>query len=269
MDRHSCQKLQLFDPAVYHAVTIPMEAKRLPNRSPLPWLEPQDPFPPVTQALHQPNGLLCAGADLSPTRLLDAYRHGIFPWYGEGEPILWWSPSPRCVIYPENFHASRSLRKTWRSGHFHVSINRAFPAVIHACATVPRNHGNGTWITDDMMDAYCTMHALGWAHSLEVWCNNKLVGGIYGLAIDKIFFGESMFSHAADASKIALWWLCQSLHALDFALIDCQVESPHLLSLGATCISRRAFQEVLQQHALPARPVNVQEWRQAIHSLTA
>lgn len=233
----------------------------------LPWLEPDDPFPPVTQAFREPNGLLAAGADLSPARLLDAYTHGIFPWYSDGEPILWWSPAPRCVIYPQQFHASRSLRKTWRSGQFHVSANRAFPVVIHACATVPRSHGNGTWITNEMMDAYCTMHALGWAHSLEVWRGEALVGGIYGLAIGNIFFGESMFSRATDASKIALWLLCRSLDALGFALVDCQVENPHLMSLGATRIAGEHFQALLQQHVHPAAALPVPEWQQAIHLL--
>ena len=238
-------------------------------RSLLPWLKPHDPFPPVTAALREPNGLLCAGADLSPARLLDAYTRGIFPWYSEGEPVLWWSPAPRCVIYPQQFHASRSLRKTWRSGQFHVSANRAFPAVMHACATVPRGYANGTWITRDMFDAYCALHTLGWAHSLEVWQEETLVGGIYGLAIGNIFFGESMFSRATDASKIALWWLCQSLHALGFALLDCQVENPHLLSLGATCIAREDFQALLQQHAHPATPLPVPEWRNTLDQLTA
>jgi leucyl/phenylalanyl-tRNA--protein transferase len=235
----------------------------------LPWLHPHDSFPPVTAALREPNGLLAAGADLSPARLLDAYTHGIFPWYSEGEPILWWSPSPRCVIYPAQFHASRSLQKSWRRHAWRISPNTAFADVMLACATSGERAQRGTWITGAMVDAYCTMHELGWAHSLEVWRDDALVGGIYGLAIGEVFFGESMFSRVTDASKIALWWLCRSLHALGFALLDCQVENPHLLSLGAQCIPRGAFQHLLQQHAHAATPLAVPEWRHVINTLTA
>lgn len=234
----------------------------------LPWLEIDDPFPPVMAALREPNGLLAAGADLSPARLLDAYTHGIFPWYSDGEPILWWSPAPRCVILPERFHASRSLQKTWRSGAFTVTINRDFPAVMSACATTGDRAERGTWITREMFDAYCTMHRLGWAHSLETWHDGKLAGGIYGIAIGKIFFGESMFSRVSNASKIALWMLCRSLHTLGFRLVDCQMESAHLLSLGAQNISRAAFQSALQQLAHPATALDVQEWQKSIETLT-
>lgn len=214
----------------------------------LPWLEYADPFPPVTQALRQPNGLLCAGADLSPARLLDAYQHGIFPWYSAGEPILWWSPAPRCVIYPDQFHCSRSLQKRARSNVFTVTSNRAFADVMQACATAGTRAERGTWITQDMFNAYCKMHELGWAHSLEVWRDGKLAGGMYGLAIGKMFFGESMFSYATDASKIALLFLCRSLLQLEFQLLDCQVENPHLLSLGASNISHKFFQKSLQDY---------------------
>lgn len=230
-----------------------MEAQRLPNRSVLPWLEAQDPFPPVTQALRQPNGLLCAGADLSPARLLGAYRHGIFPWYSEGEPILWWSPSPRCVLYPADFICSRSLHKVDRSGRFRVTCNTHFADVIHACGHTRTD----TWITPAMAAAYCQLHRLGWAHSIEVWQGEQLVGGVYGLALGKIFFGESMFSLVSNASKIALLHLCRALQAQGFHLIDCQQETAHLLSLGATCITREAFQQALA-YAQAAAPVTMQ-----------
>jgi leucyl/phenylalanyl-tRNA--protein transferase len=221
----------------------------------LPWLDPQDPFPPVTQALAEPNGLLCAGADLSPARLLAAYQLGIFPWYSADEPILWWSPAPRCVMYPARFHASRSLQKTARSHTFRVTSNRAFAEVMMACATVGTRAEHGTWITEEMFAAYCEMHRIGWAHSVEVWQDDELVGGVYGLAIGKVFFGESMFSRATDASKIALLFLCRALVTLDFALLDCQVDNPHLMSLGAENIARAQLQKILQQHAQPAAPL--------------
>ena len=227
----------------------------------LPWLEINDPFPPVTGG--EPNGLLAAGADLSPTRLIDAYQRGIFPWYIAQEPILWWSPAPRCVIIPEQFHVSRSLQKRLRLGNFQITSNLAFADVMHACATVDdRKHG--TWITQDMFDAYCNMHELGWAHSVEVWRDDELVGGVYGLAIGRVFFGESMFSRSTDASKIALLFLCRALVAMDFKLLDCQIENPHLLSLGAKNISHSQFQTTLQEYAYPATPLNIQEWRAAI-----
>ncbi len=232
----------------------------------LPWLDPQDPFPPVTQALREPNGLLCAGADLSPARLLDAYQHGIFPWYSAGEPILWWSPAPRCVIFPPDFHTSRSLQKRLRKNVFTVTSNRVFADVMQACATVG-DRQDGTWITQDMFDAYCAMHALGWAHSIEVWQEDQLVGGVYGLAIGKIFFGESMFSRVTDASKIALYFLCRALVTLDFRLLDCQVENPHLLSLGAQNIPRKTFQTTLAAFSHPAVPLDVQELQQTIATI--
>ncbi|HSC74622.1 MAG TPA: leucyl/phenylalanyl-tRNA--protein transferase, partial [Pseudomonadales bacterium] len=200
----------------------------------LPWLEINDAFPPTASA--ESGGLLAAGADLSATRLLNAYQHGIFPWYSAHEPILWWSPAPRCVIYPEQFHASRSLLKRIRNHPFRISSNKVFADVMLACATTGER-AQGTWITRNMFDAYRDMHNLGWAHSVEVWQEDKLVGGVYGLAIGRIFFGESMFSCAADASKIALYSLCRALTVLNFPLLDCQVENPHLLSLGAQNIT--------------------------------
>lgn len=223
-----------------------------PNR--LPWLQREDPFPPTAQALDYPNGLLAAGADLSPERLLAAYQRGIFPWYNDDEPILWWSPAPRCVIYPEHFHCSRSLQKSMRRNGFTFSANRAFSAVIHACATSDEREHH-TWISQDMQTAYCTMHQLGWAHSIEVWQGSNLVGGVYGLAIQRVFFGESMFSRVTDASKAALYCLCRALRTLDVHLLDCQVESPHLLSLGAQNISRASFENILQRDAHAVCPL--------------
>jgi leucyl/phenylalanyl-tRNA--protein transferase len=218
----------------------------------LPWLNTGDKFPPVEYAFVEPNGLLATGADLSPARLLDAYQHGIFPWYSAGEPILWWNPAPRCVMYPDQFHCSRSLQKRVRSNVFTITSNRAFADVILACATAGTRAERGTWITQEMFDAYCKMHELGWAHSLEVWHDGELVGGMYGLAIGKIFFGESMFSYATDASKIALLFLCRALTKLDFHVLDCQVGNPHLMSLGAKNISRDIFQTALQAYCHPA-----------------
>ena len=216
----------------------------------LPWLDPQDSFPPVRHAFSHPNGLLAAGADLSPARLLDAYQHGIYPWYSEGKPILWWSPTPRCVLYPAQFKCSRSLAKRDRSGVFRVTSNTAFANVIDACG----NSRDDTWITNAMREAYCRMHQLGWAHSVEVWQNEQLVGGLYGLAIGKLFFGESMFSRVTDASKIAALHLSRALAALDFHMIDCQMETEHLLSLGAVCIEREAFEKALC-YTTPAIPL--------------
>ena len=163
--------------------------------------DPESPFPAVEQALENPRGLLAAGGDLSVTRLVNAYRHGIFPWYSEGEPILWWSPSPRCVLYPERVHISRRLRRRYNQGDFSVTADRAFAQVIEACA-LARGTADGTWITKEMQDAYILLHATGIAHSLEVWCDGELAGGVYGLALGPVFFGESMFSRVNDASKV-------------------------------------------------------------------
>ena len=230
----------------------------------LPWLDLHDPFPPTTDAT--PHGLLAAGADLSPVRLLDAYQRGIFPWYSAGEPILWWSPAPRCVIYPEQFHASRSLRKRMRHNHFHISSNRAFADVMLGCASAGER-ADATWISQDMFDAYCTLHKLGWAHSVEMWQDDKLVGGVYGVSIGKIFFGESMFSRITDASKITLFFLCQALAALEFRLLDCQVENPHLMSLGAHNISRTAFQSTLQQCIQPTTQLPCAHLQEALEAV--
>jgi leucyl/phenylalanyl-tRNA---protein transferase len=216
----------------------------------IPWLENADTFPPLELALSEPNGLLCAGGDLSPQRLLQAYRHGIFPWYSKDEPILWWSPDPRMVLFPSEFKISRSLRRTLRSGNYRIQLDRHFPAVVRACAQTRRKDQTGTWITTAMQAAYGTLHELGFAHSVETWVDEKLVGGLYGLAIGKMFYGESMFSHATDASKIAIAHLAGFLEAHGFGLIDCQMNTPHLASLGAREIPRRDF--IARLHELTA-----------------
>lgn len=204
----------------------------------IPWLERNDPFPPVGKALSRPNGLLCAGADLSPERLLDAYRHGIFPWFSAGEPILWWSPDPRMVLFPAEVKISRSLARTLRRGHYEVRLDTVFSAVIRACS-LPRHGQDGTWITPQMQEAYCRLHELGHAHCVETWVDGELAGGLYGVAIGHAFYGESMFSRAADASKIALVHLARYLERRGFAVIDCQMKTAHLASLGAREIRRR------------------------------
>ncbi|MDP2133876.1 MAG: leucyl/phenylalanyl-tRNA--protein transferase [Sulfuritalea sp.] len=207
----------------------------------IPWL-PQDPvFPPLESALAEPNGLLAAGGDLSPQRLLAAYRRGIFPWYAAGEPILWWSPDPRMVLLPERLKISRSLAKTLRNARYELRLDTAFATVIDACASKPREGQPGTWITGEMQQAYCDLHRLGYAHSVETWVDGRLAGGLYGIAIGRAFYGESMFSHARDASKIALAHLCAYLKLRGFGIIDCQMETRHLASLGATPIPRREF----------------------------
>lgn len=211
----------------------------------LPWLAPDDvEFPPPEQALEDPNGLLAAGGDLSPPRLLAAYRQGIFPWYEEGQPILWWSPEPRTILLPGQIHISRSLRKVLRRREFTVTADRCFEQVILACAG-PRRDNFGTWITDEMAAAYCTLHQLGYAHSIEAWQDGVLMGGIYGVAIGRAFFGESMFSRASNASKVALVHLSGQLAEWDYGLIDCQVETAHLRSMGAKSVSRSVFQTLL------------------------
>ena len=207
----------------------------------LPWL-PEHPvrFPPVESALDDPGGLLAAGGDLSPAWLLSAYRHGIFPWYSEGQPLLWWSPDPRMVLFPEEVRVRRSLAKRLRNGGFTVTGDRAFEAVIHACAA-PRDDEPGTWITPEMARAYARLHALGAAHSVEVWQDETLVGGLYGIALGPVFFGESMFSRAPDASKVALACLARTMAAEGGRLIDCQMHTAHLASLGARDIARASF----------------------------
>ena len=201
-------------------------------------------FPPLEAA--SPEGLLAVGGDLNPDRLLSAYRQGIFPWYSDDQPILWWSPDPRAVLYPSKLHISKSLRKSLRTRGFEVSADRAFALVIATCAE-SRNHGEGTWITSGMQEAYCALHRMGYAHSVETWHNGELVGGLYGLAIGKAFFGESMFSRVADASKTALVGLATSLAAEGYRFIDCQVVSEHLTSLGAEAAPRDRFASELNE----------------------
>lgn len=213
------------------------------------WIRPGDPpdsFPDAESALDVPDGLLAAGGDLSSERLLYAYAHGIFPWYNEGEPIIWWSPDPRCVIDPARFAIARRSLRAIRNSGFSVSFNLAFEAVIEECA-VRRPGQSGTWITTDMVSAYCALHREGWAHSVEVWQDDELFGGVYGIAIGRGFFGESMFSRASNASKAALAALCAELVKRDFRLLDCQVESPHLMRLGARLLPRKAFLETLSE----------------------
>lgn len=213
----------------------------------LPWLNPEElGFPEPESALADPNGLLAYGGDLSVDRLLLAYSHGIFPWFGEDEPILWWSPAPRCVLFPDQVHISKSLKKRLKRGDYQIRCNTAFIDVISACATTPRKDGLGTWINDDMIAAYSALHEQGFAHSIETWHENQLIGGLYGVAIGRVFFGESMFSRAPDASKVALISLAKQLKKWNFSLIDCQVSNPHLISLGAVEISRSEFQEQLK-----------------------
>lgn len=212
------------------------------------WLDPQDRsyFPEVSSALDEPNGLLAIGGDLSIERLLLAYQSGIFPWYSEGQPILWWSPNPRCILLPDEMKISRSLAKTLRKQTFTVTIDSAFTQVIRACAA-PRAQASGTWITPEMLSAYERMHRYGHAHSVECWYQDKLVGGLYGIAIGRVFFGESMFSNRTDASKVALASLCRQLLRWNIKLIDCQVESPHLFTLGAKTIARNKFVKYLNE----------------------
>ncbi len=198
-------------------------------------------FPPIEYALREPNGLLAFGGDLSPQRLLNAYAQGIFPWYGEGQPILWWSPDPRAVFDTESFRLSSRLRRNLRHCDWQITINQAFAKVIDACATVPRRDQDGTWITPQMQDAYLALHQLGHAHSVEIWQQSQLIGGIYGVAIGRMFFGESMFSRQSGASKIALAALAKIAHRCGGPLIDGQVENPHLTRLGAVLMTRQQF----------------------------
>lgn len=234
----------------------------------LPYLNQDTPFPRVDEALDEPNGLLAAGGDLSAERLKHAYQKGIFPWYSEGEPILWWSPDPRAVFFVDNFKVHKSVIKTLKKQQLQVTINHAFQEVIDACAA-PRNDDNGTWITDEMIEAYYDLHQLGDAHSIEVWQEDKLVGGIYGVATGGIFCGESMFSRISNGSKIALSCLINYLKPIGFKLIDCQIENPHLVSLGSSAISRELYLDLLNKSqsnqvcrkVWQARPLN---WRQLL-----
>ena len=221
----------------------------------IPWLGPDDPFPPVDRAAAHPNGLLAAGGDLSVARLVSAYGSGIFPWSSEDQPILWWSPDPRMVLFPAELKVSRSLAKTLRNSRFEVRADTAFRDVILNCR-MPRPGQDGTWITRQMVEAYCEMHRSGIAHSVETWLDGELVGGLYGLALGRAFFGESMFMRVTDASKVALATLVRQLELWDFGLVDCQMDTAHLGSLGARLIARAEFtrrlRELIHYPSVPA-----------------
>lgn len=226
------------------------------------WISQDDPpeaFPDIAAALTVPDGLLAAGGNLAPDRLLYAYRRGVFPWFDSGQPILWWSPDPRCVMLPDSFHLARRLRRSMQNSALEISFNKAFSAVVEACAA-NRVGQKGTWITDEMIEAYSTLHGQGWAHSVEIWRDDELVGGLYGLAIGKAFFGESMFSQESNASKIAMWTLCGLLVGHRFEILDCQVGSPHLTSLGAILMPRSEFAALLERACDPA--TKFAEWPQ-------
>jgi leucyl/phenylalanyl-tRNA--protein transferase len=224
----------------------------------IPWLGLNDPFPHPARALRRPNGLLAAGADLSVERLLAAYRSGIFPWYNAGEPILWWSPDPRMVLIPRELKLARSLRKRLRRRDYEVRCDTAFEAVMRACAA-PRRGQAGTWITTEMIAAYGDLHRRAIAHSVETWIGGELVGGLYGVALGRMFFGESMFTRATDASKIALAHLVRQLERWGFGMIDCQMTTRHLASFGAREIARARFVARLAELIECATPVG--KWR--------
>lgn len=220
------------------------------------WLgDEEDPtwFPPVANALSEPDGLLAAGGALTPARVLAAYERGIFPWYSDGQPVLWWSPDPRAVLFPGELRISRSLRRTLRRAPFVTRLDTAFDAVIEGCAA-PRASGTGTWLTAEMIDAYRRLHTLGFAHSVETWHAQRLVGGLYGVCLGRVFFGESMFSIETDASKVALVRLVAEVRARAIAVIDCQVPNAHLQSLGSRNILRGEFLDLLAHHARPREP---------------
>ena len=212
----------------------------------IPWLRGSAPFPPVEKALKSPNGLLCAGGDLAPERLLAAYSRGIGPWYSEGDPILWWSPDPRMVLFPEELKVSRSLRKAVARGTFEIRVDTSFREVMEMCAG-PRDGQAGTWIVEEIVAAYTRLHEIGFAHSVESWREGQLVGGLYGVALGQAFFGESMFARETDASKAALVHLVERLRRADFRVIDCQQNTAHLASLGAHEIPRAAFSRLLRE----------------------
>jgi len=224
------------------------------------WLDPnvRGVFPDVSEALTEPDGLLAIGGDLSMERLLAAYRHGIFPWYSYGQPILWWSPNPRTILCLTALRVSRSLRKALKRPDYEIRFDTAFAEVLKQCAQ-PRKDGLGTWITDEMHRAYVRLHRAGFAHSVEVWRDNELIGGLYGVALGKIFFGESMFSRQRDASKIAFVYLVRQLAKWRFALVDCQVYSEHLASLGAERIPRERFITYLDHYC--DKPGHDGNWR--------
>jgi leucyl/phenylalanyl-tRNA---protein transferase len=234
-----------------NGATHTVGAKAQPDM--ITWLDETAPFPAVEKALKDPNGLLAAGADLSPERLISAYRCGVFPWYSEGEPILWWSPDPRMVLFPEELKVSRSLAKTLRNAEYEIRFDRSFDQVMAECAA-PRPGQEGTWITEQIRTAYGRLHRFGVAHSVETWIEGKLAGGLYGVALGSVFFGESMFSRSRDASKLGLVALVRRLQAEGYGLIDCQIYTRHLESLGARAIARHAFLRHLRDLVNYPRP---------------
>ena len=227
----------------------------------IPWLNPEDPFPPLSTALKDPSGLLAAGADLSPERLIQAYRQGIFPWFSNGDPILWWSPDPRMVLFPSELKVTRSLEKALRNRDYEVRVDTRFGAVMSACAKAPREGQNGTWITDEMINAYCALHSQGLAHSVETWIDGELAGGLYGIALGQAFYGESMFARATDASKIAFVHLVRQLQRWQFGIIDCQMRTDHLTRFGAREIPRSEFSALLAKLVNCNNPVTKSPWK--------
>jgi len=207
----------------------------------IPWLDNDTPFPPLERALKEPSGLLAAGGTLSPQRLLDAYRRGIFPWYSPDQPPLWWSPDPRMVLFPDELKVSRSLAKRLKKQDYEIRSDTAFREVMLACASTPRPGQDGSWIVPEILEGYCALHALGYAHSVETWMGDQLVGGLYGVSIGRMFYGESMFHHATNASKLAFVHLVRHLEQQGYGMIDCQMHTPHLASLGAREIPRDEF----------------------------
>jgi leucyl/phenylalanyl-tRNA--protein transferase len=224
----------------------------------IPWLRSGDPFPPLERALEEPNGLLAAGGDLSVERLVSAYERGIFPWYSDGQPILWWSPDPRMVLFPDKLKIPRSLRKRLARDDYEVTADTAFEEVIRGCAAPRRDH-DGTWITDDMLAAYVRLHRAGYAHSIETWVGGRLAGGLYGVALGRAYYGESMFTRVPDASKIALVHLVRHLERLGFGMIDCQMATAHLARFGAGEIPRTRFVRKLGE--LVNYPRTARKWR--------
>lgn len=225
----------------------------------IPWLRPTASFPPLDKALDDPNGLLAASADLTPQRLLEAYRHGVFPWYAEGQPVLWWSPDPRMVLHVDEFRIPRSLRKVVRGGRFEIGVDTAFRRVMEGCALAPRPGQLGTWITPQVIDAYCALRCDGCAHSVEAFEGGELVGGLYGVSIGRMFYGESMFAQTPDASKVALAHLVAILRSNAMPLIDCQQETQHLARFGARPIPRQDFARQLK--VLVDSPAPPAPWR--------
>lgn len=225
----------------------------------IPFLSPEAPFPSPERALTQPNGLLAAGGALSPTTLLRAYQQGIFPWYSAGQPILWWSPDPRMVLYTDELHLSRALVKVRRNRPWRVTFDTDFPAVMRACAAMPRPGQDGTWITPQMIATYTELHRLGYAHSVETWMEGERVGGLYGVAIGRMFYGESMFSLRPDASKLALVCLAEHLQQAGFLLIDCQIYTPHLARMGGRLIPRASFLQHLATATQQEAPAGLWE----------